>query len=246
MITTSCRVVPLSAILLAAMFAMTMSTSVTATNVTINSFLGAWSSSTTYSPGNVVTHSGASYICLVGNKDVKPGTNSADWAILDARGATGPAGPGAVLVKDSNGIIVGSYMLANPAPGQGQPPTDYVFITAFSTPFAITFTNSQLGAPAQSYTNVLWFTSSDCSGTPYYFFGGATQVTAVPIAGVGGTIAYVLGTPGSSLTANSSLTLIPGSANGACQVTSNSNYYFPVVATYNLSTLGLVPPFSVQ
>lgn len=235
--TISIGVMRLSAILIAAIFTVSASVPATATSVSITTFKGAWVAKDTYSPGELVTYQGGTYLCLVSNKDVPPTTNSSDWSIL---GAPAP------LVRDSTGQVVGPYMLANAAPGQGQPPADYVFISAFSRHFAIAFTASQLGAPAQTYTNVLWFTSSDCSGTPYYFFGGATQVTALSIAGVGGTIAYVLGTPGSSLTAYSYMMLNPGEANGDCNVTNNANYYFPVVATYDLSALKLVPPFSVH
>jgi Protein of unknown function (DUF1566)/Collagen triple helix repeat (20 copies) len=40
-----------------------------------------------------VTFNGASYICLVENRHVQPNTNTGDWALLDAPGATGATGP---------------------------------------------------------------------------------------------------------------------------------------------------------
>ncbi len=70
-----------------------------ATNVAIKSFEGAWSSTTSYTPGAVVTLNGASYIALVASHAASPSANPADWAILDApgakgaTGATGAAGP---------------------------------------------------------------------------------------------------------------------------------------------------------
>ncbi len=63
------------------------------TGVTITTFQSAWVSTASYTPGMVVTYQGASYICLVKNTGVAPNTNAGDWAILDAPGATGPAGP---------------------------------------------------------------------------------------------------------------------------------------------------------
>jgi hypothetical protein len=69
------------------------------------------------------------------------------------------------------------------------------------------------------------------------------------IAGVGGTTAYVVGTPYSIFAAQSQIALTPGGANGTCYSRSAApvtGYYYPVVATYDLATLNLVPPFSVQ
>ena len=63
-----------------------------ATNVAIKNFQGVWSSATTYTAGAVVTFNNASYIALVGSHGAKPSTAPADWAILDAPGATGATG----------------------------------------------------------------------------------------------------------------------------------------------------------
>lgn len=64
-----------------------------AVTVLVSLFRGAWVSTATYYPGTVVTANGASYICLVRNTGVAPNTNTGDWSILDAPGATGPQGP---------------------------------------------------------------------------------------------------------------------------------------------------------
>jgi hypothetical protein len=56
-------------------------------------FQGAWTSSTLYSPGAVVTYNGQSYISLALNKAVAPNSNANDWSLLDAAGATGAQGP---------------------------------------------------------------------------------------------------------------------------------------------------------
>ena len=64
-----------------------------ATNIPITNFRAAWSSTTSYGSGAVVTYAGASYISLVGsNIGVPPNTSSTNWAILDAPGATGAQG----------------------------------------------------------------------------------------------------------------------------------------------------------
>ena len=90
----------LSAILALAFLAIVAVSSATAaTSIAITNFRGAWLSTPSYGAGAVVTYNGASYICLVGNTNVIPSSNTTDWAILDApglpgaTGATGPQGP---------------------------------------------------------------------------------------------------------------------------------------------------------
>src|SRR5215469_5208724 len=56
-------------------------------------FRGAWVSTAAYAVGDVATYQGASYIALVANTNVTPPSNTGDWAILDAPGATGAQGP---------------------------------------------------------------------------------------------------------------------------------------------------------
>src|SRR5215469_6081666 len=58
----------------------------------IKNFRGAWISTASYAVGDVATYQGASYIALIANTNVSP-TNTGDWSILDAPGATGPQGP---------------------------------------------------------------------------------------------------------------------------------------------------------
>src|SRR5580658_8371453 len=65
-----------------------------ATDVAITNFRASWSSTTTYAAGAVVTYDGASYISLVNrNTGIPPNSSTTDWAILNAPGATGAAGP---------------------------------------------------------------------------------------------------------------------------------------------------------
>lgn len=159
-------------------------------------------------------------------------------------------GTGAPTVKDSAGQIVGAYMWVSEAPAEGYLyQADFVFIRAFSAPFAIAFTANQLGASptgVPTFLNMLWYATPDCSGTPYFNFQNQVARTVVPIAGVGGTIAYVAGTAYSTITAHSQSALNPGGPNGVCTLITQPSNYFPVIATFDLSTLSLVPPFSVQ
>jgi hypothetical protein len=93
------------------------------TGIEINDFKGIWTSTARYKTGNVVTYRGASYICLVGNNGVSPNTNTGDWAILDAPGATGAVGaagpPGPTGLTGPQGPA-GQQGAAGP-PGPGGP-----------------------------------------------------------------------------------------------------------------------------
>jgi hypothetical protein len=80
---------------------------------------GNWSPTTTYPAGAVVTYQNSAYFALAANRNVVPGRNAGDWALLNAPGPVGPpgppgppgprgpAGPGAILAVDSNGTTVG-------------------------------------------------------------------------------------------------------------------------------------------
>jgi hypothetical protein len=56
-------------------------------------WLGAWASTTTYVLDDAVSFNGSSYIALVTNSNVTPGTNSSDWQMLAQAGAAGATGP---------------------------------------------------------------------------------------------------------------------------------------------------------
>jgi hypothetical protein len=55
-------------------------------------FLGAWSASTVYGTGDVVSRDGSSWVAARENLNVTPGVSD-DWLLLAQAGATGPAGP---------------------------------------------------------------------------------------------------------------------------------------------------------
>ena len=62
------------------------------TNIALKDFQGAWSATANYVAGDVVTENKASYIALTSSSAANPLSNAADWALLDAPGATGAAG----------------------------------------------------------------------------------------------------------------------------------------------------------
>lgn len=167
--------------------------------------------------------------------------------IQGLQGSQGATGPGAMIVKDNTGKLVGSYLFAtNPFVVANSAPDDNVFVRTGTLSFALHLTASQLGQPS---TTVVYFTTASCTGTAYltYSFAYAIAMPVVPYASVVGTTAYVGGTTSSNGTASSKLYF-----NGTqiiCEQSVGGPFagnYVPVVATYDLATLNLVPPYSVQ
>ena len=170
--------------------------------------------------------------------------------IQGLQGSQGATGPGAMLVKDSAGKLVGSYLFAiNPFVDVSSyaATNDNVFVRTGTLSFALHLTASQLGQPG---TTVVYFTTSSCTGTAYLTLSGFVHAIAMPVvsfASVVGTTAYIGGTTYSSGTASSRLYF-----NGTqiiCEQSVGGTYsgtYVPVVATYDLAALNLVPPYSVQ
>lgn len=55
-------------------------------------FRDAWLSGTLYAPNDVTTHNGASWIALLSNTNVEPGTDVTRWVVLASKGDQGPKG----------------------------------------------------------------------------------------------------------------------------------------------------------
>ena len=53
---------------------------------------GEWSSSTTYTQNQAVQYSGAAYVCLQGNSNVIPSSNTSVWSVMVLKGDTGATG----------------------------------------------------------------------------------------------------------------------------------------------------------
>lgn len=174
------------------------------------------------------------------------------------QGVQGPAGPGAMLVKDTMGKVVGSYFLAPYDPlyptlnttTASSSPHEFAFIRSATGSFAIRFSTAQLGAGIDYNVS---FLSTDCSGQAYLvpqpIAAGFTPVMpALTFAAVLNTTAYIAGT---TLTPYQFVAYSYLHFNGTSTVCtlyagSLTSSFVPVVATFDLSTLSLVPPYSVQ
>jgi hypothetical protein len=174
------------------------------------------------------------------------------------QGVQGPAGPGAMLVKDSTGKVVGSYFPSPYDPlyptinttSASSSPHEFVFVRSATGSFAIRFSAAQLGAAIDYNVS---FLSTDCSGQAYLVpqpvAGGFTPVMPVlTFAAVLNTTAYIAGTTltPSQFVAYSYLHFNGTSIVCSLYAGSLTSLFVPVVATFDLSTLNLVPPFSVQ
>jgi hypothetical protein len=163
-----------------------------------------------------------------------------------------------MLVKDSTGKVVGTYLLAPYDPFAppngftlpGSTPDEFVFIRSANQAFAVRVTSSALGASVDYKVS---FASTDCTGPAFlspqaYPVGSLTVLPLLSFAAVLGTTAYV----GGSTISNGATIVSYLSSNGTSTVCaiyqggSTTGQFGPVTATFDLSTLGLVPPFSVQ
>ncbi len=175
-----------------------------------------------------------------------------------ATGPAGPAGPAAMQVKDSLGNVVGSYLSAsydpfyheNSTTQAGSSPREFVFIRAFSRSFAVRFSSARLGALVD-YT--VSFASYDCTGPalliPQPIAIGFTPVMPIlPYAAVLNSTAYIGGTVVLPLSTAFSYLHFDGTST-VCTLYGGSgltSQWVHVVATFDLSTLNLNPPLSVQ
>ena len=153
--------------------------------------------------------------------------------------------PGAkpIVVVDSNGQLVGPYVVVSNTVGAGGIGSTYfegVFIRTPTVSFTAPFSNNSLGSPSAT----VYFTSTDCSGAGYAQSNnsGAGAPSAMLFATIIATTAYVWNAGGyTGISSNSQLT------NQGCNTYGvQSAGGVPVIATFDLSTLGFVPPFSVQ
>ena len=153
------------------------------------------------------------------------------------------ATPAPLVVVDSTGKVVGSY-LPVPSPlflSSGVP--DSVFIRTSNLSFAVSIA-SLYSYSTGNPTGYLYYTSSDCTGTAYQQVAYPRTMPTVAYAGVFGSTAEIVApsTMPTDVTVSSQLYFNSGCTTygpGALTVV-------PVVATFDLSTLNLVPPFSVQ
>ena len=53
---------------------------------------GEWSSSTTYTQNQAVQYNGTAYVCLQGNSNVIPSSNTSVWSVMVLKGDTGATG----------------------------------------------------------------------------------------------------------------------------------------------------------
>jgi len=53
---------------------------------------GEWNSGTTYTQNEAVQYSGSAYVCLQGNTNLIPSSNTSAWSVMVLKGETGPAG----------------------------------------------------------------------------------------------------------------------------------------------------------
>jgi hypothetical protein len=155
---------------------------------------------------------------------------------ITARAASGGGGGSAstapVMVVDSKGTVVGQEF---PIINSGQ---DAALRKINGLWFALQVTTAGF-AP----TNLdFLYTTADCSGTPYLF--GQSGTLTVPPEVQGSTLYYPAST-GTVMTINSDHAVNADGSSPGCTVETFPHSVVPV-STFDLSTLKLVPPFSLK
>ncbi len=183
----------------------------------------------------------------------KPAEQVLDPEGLGLRGPAGPAGPAgqtgrSVTVVDANGLYVGVVSNAF-ASGADVVRRINGLLMAFG--FDISgFRGTQFG---------LFFTTTDCTGTPHLPLadGGGTLVPLPTYVSPSG-VAYYATPPSTSLTISSVLTYSYGEStcvgdngtftppNSCCLLSTPSFPSVGDVATFDLNSLGLAPPFHTE
>ena len=58
---------------------------------------GEWSSATTYTQNEAVQYNGTAYVCLQGNSNIIPSSNTSVWSVMASKGDTGTDGASATV-----------------------------------------------------------------------------------------------------------------------------------------------------
>ena len=179
---------------------------------------------------------------------------------LGPSGPSGPTGPGSLRVFDSQNQVVGTLSVG----GSFAIPQAGVILQIngnwFELPVTTNgFVNSR--NPNNGFETLEWFTTADCSGQPYLLADSSAPISGQPlvqdaVVGTGGPFVFgnVLYYPGTL----QPISIVSGGNFGdpskppfVC-FPANSGEFPPAgaevgpVQTFDLTTLGLVPPFHVN
>lgn len=189
---------------------------------------GAWSSSTPYTAGQVVSYLGGTYICITGNTNVPPPTSTVDWTALAQSGATVSVGTtvtGAPLTNAAvanvgtsknavlNFTIPQGYVSGG---GGGIPWPSNAGLAAYSG-------SSSWRAPTYSDVTALW-AGGTCSG---YLSSNGTCSTTLGLLPVNNpTFTGNLSGPTASITSLTTAGIVTNTASGVLGTATGTNGYF--------------------
>lgn len=155
-------------------------------------FRGPWSRSTAYAVGDAVSFTdGSSYICLVGNKGVTPGTSASTWALLAGAAVMNPSAA-AALTQQTQAVLPAQVNLFDPStslPGTA-------IQTANGLPAAYSDKTSTNFIPVLGHSAVISnAASNDMNPSVGYAFYAADQATLIA-SGTSGAGAPIAVPPG--------------------------------------------------
>jgi hypothetical protein len=170
-------------------------------------WLGAWDAGPAYRIGDAVSFGGSSYVGVVaGNSNHLP-TDTAFWALLAERGATGPTGP---TGAPGSAGATGATGSAGPTGAQGiAGPTGAAGLAGATGPTGLTGPTGSQG-PGLTWVTVTGTTQQAASNTGYLADNAARVAIKLPASAVVGDTVRVngLGTGGWRITQYANQTIV--------------------------------------
>lgn len=176
---------------------------------------------------------------------------------LGPSGPSGPTGPGSLRVFDSQNQVVGTLSVG----GSFALPQAGAILQINGNWFELPVTTSGFvdsRNPNNGFETLEWFTTSDCSGQPYLLADSSAPISGQPlvqdaVVGVGGpfvfgNVLYYPGTLQQVSIASAAIIGDPSKPPFSCStgIPFPSGAEVGPVQTFDLTTLGLVPPFHVN
>ncbi|MCU1251545.1 MAG: Collagen triple helix repeat-containing protein [Edaphobacter sp.] len=191
---------------------------------------GAWVGTTNYALYDAVSYLGSSYISLVTNTNVIPGTNPADWQILALAGAAGATGTAGA----SSTIVVGTVtpLAAGATPTVSNSGSSSAATFNFGIPAGATGatgtqgTTGTTGSPGTAATVSVGSVSTGAAGSAAAVSNAGTTSAAVLNFTIPQGLAGATGSTGTTGTAGAAATIAVGTVTplsaGATPTVSNS------------------------
>lgn len=178
-------------------------------------FKGVWSGATVYQIGDAVSSQGSSYIALVNNQNITPGTDATVWSVLAAKGESGSATDTYFSASNVSGAVVAVTLAGTPLPFPTVNANAGVVVNASNTVVTVPSTGVyQLSYSLMTNTALLMSTRVVLNGSPL-----STSVVSPVVATTQFASQVIV-----SLTADDTLSVQMYGLLGAATLTGSANF----------------------